>query len=77
LKWINKLIKFCFVNQELPKGRILVLWRDVDGKVVGWNCEADDEKRSLDMASIMISTHKDLKTRKIVGCRDIPSTCSE
>ena len=60
--WLRKM----FCRKEVDKGRMLVLWRDVDGLVSGYNVSADNEK-SLILISKLIERTKVLKTKRIVG----------
>jgi len=67
MKLVKNIIRRIFCKSELPKGRILVLWRDIDGAVSGWNGDADNEMRSLIMISKIIEDAKITKMKMIVG----------
>ena len=59
--WLRKL----FCKQEVHKGQILVLWRDVDDVIYGWNVNADNEK-NLNQVSRIIKRAKVRKLERTV-----------
>lgn len=42
-RWLKKFLRIALVRIEVPPGRILVCWQDVDKEVYGWTMSADDE----------------------------------
>ena len=65
LKFINGWLKKWFCKSEVKKGKILVLWRDVDDSIQGWSVCADDEFRLTVIAKIIERT-KMMRLRRIV-----------
>ena len=78
-KWLRK--KFC--ENEVPKGELLILWRDVDNEVSGWNSKADREEIVLFKVSNYITEKKREKLEYITGIKkgeeesyDSPPPCT-
>lgn len=64
LAWRQKgLIREAFIRAEIPKGKMLVCWRDVDDMVYGWTLSADQEQDLLKIAALIW----DAKLRKLEG----------
>ncbi len=58
--WLQKL-REAFVHKEVEPGRIVIVWRDVDNMVYGWNMSADEESGLLVVAAaIAAAKHKKL-----------------
>ena len=55
-----------FIKQEAMKGRIMVIWQDIDAKVYGWDLSADNEVALLGVIG-KIAEAKESKLRKTVG----------
>lgn len=60
-EWIHQKVKDTFCRREIPRGRILVAWRDVDDMVYGWTLSADEETELFKVAQLIaITKHKKL-----------------
>ena len=64
-RWIRKV----FCHNELPKGELLILWRDVDDEIVGWNASADKEELVMMRMSMFIAKAKRKKLEQITGIK--------
>ena len=62
-RWIRKL----FCKNELRPGEILLLWKDVDNDVIGWNASAHNEDIVLIKLSGIIRERKTKKLEQITG----------
>lgn len=64
-KTLTGWLKKKFYESEVKKGKILVIWRDVDNVTYGWMCSADNEYRLTAIAKIIDRT-KVIKLRRMV-----------
>lgn len=55
-----------FPRQEVEKGEMLVLWRDVDDEVNAWRVKSEDQ---LATVAFIINRNKKDKLQKITGMR--------
>ena len=62
-RWIRKL--FCL--NEVKKGEVLVMWRDVDNRMYGWSCRADNETVVMTRVSFFMKNIKRRKLEQITG----------
>ena len=66
MNFIKRWIRQCFCRNEIKKDEMLVLWRDVDGQITGWNVDASDD-RSLITVHHLLRAKKRQKLRQITG----------
>jgi hypothetical protein len=64
--WLQLQARKLFARREVPKGNMLVVWRDVDDKVYGWSLPADNEFDLVQVA-LLIRSAKDVKTLSILN----------
>ena len=67
MKWFKKWIRRTFCRNEVRRGEVLVLWRDVDDKIQGWNCVADREEVVLTSVGKIMKRAKRKKLEQITG----------
>lgn len=67
IKVIRRWIRQCFCKNELQGGRILIIWKDVDNIVYGWNCNADREELALMSVGKIMRNTKRKKLEQITG----------
>ena len=74
--FLRRKIRELFCKNEVKKGNMMVLWRDVDDRVYGWGLNADDEQ-DLEKVAFIIKNVKTHKLERITGMRrreeDFPS----
>jgi hypothetical protein len=66
VKWINRWIRKNFCKNELNKGEMLILWKDIDDQIYGWNGSASNEKIALLKVSNCIREKKVSKLEQMV-----------
>ena len=64
---IRKWIRQWFCKNEVEKGRVLIIWKDVDSSVYGWNCSADAEQLALQSVGKVMRNVKRKKLEQITG----------
>lgn len=67
MKWIKRILRKWFVANEVPNGRVLVIWKDVDGKVTGWQCDASNEEIVMSRMAFFMKNIKREKLERITG----------
>jgi hypothetical protein len=67
MKWFKRWIRRRFCRNEVLQGEVLVLWRDVDDKLIGWNACADREEVVLQNIGKVMKYTKQKRLRQIVG----------
>jgi len=68
-KKIKQMIRKMFCKNELKKGEMLILWKDIDNEVSGWNCKADKTDAALYAIGSLVSKKKIEKLEQITGIR--------
>ena len=53
----------------MPKGEILILWRDIDNQLMGWQVMAHNEDIVLKRVSTLIKRSKLKKLEQITGIK--------
>ena len=69
-RWIRKL----FCKNELKKGRMLVLWKDIDDEVCGWTVKADKQDSALAVVGALMGEKKVEKLEQITGIKNKKTT---
>ena len=67
-KWWDQKLREKFVRKELRPGRLMIIWRDVDDMVYGWNISADEEM-GLGVIAMRIAEAKRKKLIHIVNAK--------
>jgi len=67
MKWISRCLRKWFTKNEVPKGRVLVIWKDVDEKVYGWSCDASNEQIVMSRMAFFMRNVKRRKLERITG----------
>ena len=63
--WVRR--KFC--DNEVKKGSMLVIWKDIDNNVHGWKISADNEVGALLQLAGVIKSEKLKKLEDITGIK--------
>ncbi len=67
MSWIRRWVRKSFCKNEIQKGQVLVIWKDVDNIVYGWSCNADKEEKVLtNVGKIMRETKRE-KLEQAIG----------
>ena len=67
MKLIRRWLRYWFTKNEVPKGRVLVIWKDVDDRTYGWCCDAGNEQIVMSRMSFFIRNIKRKKLERITG----------
>jgi len=67
VRYMKRLIRRLFCGNEVKKGDVLVIWRDVDNRVYGWNASADNEQIVMSRVSFFMKNIKRRKLEQITG----------
>ena len=65
-RWWEQKLREEFCKREVKQGKIMIVWRDIDDMVYGWNMSADDEA-GLGMVAGKIAEVKHKKLVHIIN----------
>lgn len=66
MKWIKRLVRKLFCKNELSKGDMLILWKDIDNEICGWSGSAESD-HLLQVVRILVKHKKVEKLEQITG----------
>ena len=67
VKLIKRWLRYWFTKNEVEKGRVLVIWKDVDKSVYGWTCDASNEQVVMSRMAFFMKNIKRKKLERITG----------
>ena len=70
MKWIKRWIRYRFCDNEIQKGEVLIIWKDIDDVTYGWNCVADREEQVLSNVGKIMRNVKMKKLEQITGMKE-------